>query len=149
MLIVIGSASGSLSLYFSSQCVASDGGFRLPEGTFSFPDSVTLEARSSASGFVMATRAPAPPYDTELRVDTCDGGAGVLPFLTFGTGDRMSTQLVFGCLRPRTCTRLPSGFSLRTGLRFVDAAAWFPDSEKEKDSNTTVLLRLPLLPAVH
>ena len=143
VLVMIGSASGSLSLYYNTQCVASDGGFRLPEGAFSFPDSVTLEARSSASGFVMATRAPAPPYTAELRADTCDGGAGVLPFLTFGSSaDRMSTQLVLGCLRPRTCTPILNGFSLRTGLRFIDAAAWFPDSSAA-DDNSTALIRLP------
>ena len=127
---VVCARAGSLNLYYNSQCVASDGGYRLFEGTFVFPEAVVIEGRFE-SNFVMGSRASSPPYSMELRVATCDGGANVLPFLGWpigGTG-AVEASVVCGCLRPRTCERVPSGFNVRLGLRFVEAVAWFPDAD--------------------
>ena len=116
-------------------------GYRLFEGTFAFPEAVVAEGRFQ-DNFVMGSRASSPPYAMELTVATCDSGNGILPFLGWamdgGGAAGVTASTVWGCLRPRTCERVPSGFNVRLGLRFVEAVAWFPDADKRQpDGNLT------------
>lgn len=138
--------AGSLNLYYNSQCVASEGGYRLFEGTFVFPEAVVIEGRFQ-SNFVVGSRASSPPYSMELRVAACDGGANVLPFLGWPLGGAsVEASVVWGCLRPRTCERVPSGFNVRLGLRFVEAVAWFPDTDdSEKKEHRSNMTRISVL----